>query len=45
MKITEPLFAREIYARRRQALKKAVQSGLLLFLGNEESPINYAANP
>ena len=44
MKITEPLFAREIYVRRRQALKNTVKSGLLLFLGNEESPINYAAN-
>jgi Xaa-Pro aminopeptidase len=44
MKITEPLFAREIYARRREALRKAVGAGLLLFLGNEESPINYAAN-
>lgn len=44
MKITEPLFDREIYVRRRQALKKAVPSELLLFLGNEESPINYAAN-
>jgi Xaa-Pro aminopeptidase len=44
MKITEPLFPREIYAQRRQALKNSIQSGLLLFLGNEESPINYAAN-
>ena len=45
MKITEPMFAREIYVRRRQALKNTLKSGLLLFLGNEESPINYAANP
>lgn len=38
------MFAREIYVRRRETLKNAVKSGLLLFLGNEESPMNYAAN-
>ncbi len=38
------MFPREIYLRRRAALAGSVKSGLLLFLGNEESPMNYAAN-
>jgi Xaa-Pro aminopeptidase len=38
------MFPREIYVRRRAALKKSMKSGLLLFLGNEESPMNYPAN-
>jgi Xaa-Pro aminopeptidase len=38
------MFKSETYIQRRQLLRKAVGSGLLLFLGNEESPMNYAAN-
>ncbi len=38
------MFSRDIYVSRREVLKKSVKSGLLLFLGNEESPMNYAAN-
>ena len=38
------MFPREIYVRRRETLKKTLKTGLLLFLGNEESPMNYAAN-
>jgi len=38
------MFPREIYVRRRETLKKTVRTGLLLFLGNEESPMTYAAN-
>lgn len=38
------MFPREIYVRRREILRHAVPSGLLLFLGNEESPMNYSAN-
>ncbi len=40
------MFAREIYAERRRRLQSAMQGhrGLLLFLGNEESPMNYADN-
>ena len=34
-----------IYTQRRQDLKKQVGSGVILFLGNEESPMNYPANP
>jgi len=39
------MLAPEIYTRRRERLKEQVGSGLLLFLGNEESPMNYPANP
>ncbi len=38
------MFKPDTYIQRRQVLKKAVRSGLLLFLGNEESPMNYPAN-
>ncbi|MCX5644873.1 MAG: Xaa-Pro aminopeptidase [Phycisphaerae bacterium] len=38
------MFAKEIYIRRRERLKIQVRSGLVLLLGNDESPMNYAAN-
>lgn len=38
------MFAKEIYVSRRNALKKAVGSGVLLFLGNDEAAMNYADN-
>ncbi len=38
------LFSPETYKERRTQLKKAVGNGLLLFIGNEESPMNYAGN-
>jgi len=38
------MFDSKIYADRRARLKEQVGSGLLLFLGNEESPMNYPAN-
>jgi len=38
------MFSKETYMARRAELKKAVGSGLLLFLGNEESGMNYADN-
>ena len=38
------MFAKETYINRRSALKKSVGSGLLLFLGNEESGMNYEDN-
>jgi Xaa-Pro aminopeptidase len=38
------MFAREIYIQRRERLKGRVRSGLILLLGNDESPMNYAAN-
>jgi Xaa-Pro aminopeptidase len=38
------MFKPETYIQRRKLLKKKVGSGLLLFLANEESPMNYPAN-
>ena len=38
------MFDRNIYIARRDRLRAEVKSGLALFLGNEESPMNYADN-
>jgi Xaa-Pro aminopeptidase len=38
------MFAARIYEERRSRLKAQFSSGLLLFLGNDESPMNYADN-
>jgi Xaa-Pro aminopeptidase len=38
------MFARETYIQRRERLKARVRSGVILMLGNEQSPMNYAAN-
>ncbi|WP_316830117.1 aminopeptidase P family protein [Pedobacter aquatilis] len=38
------MFDKTIYIERRKTLKSSVDSGVLLFLGNEESPMNYADN-
>lgn len=38
------MFSKETYIQRRDALKKSVGSGVLLFLGNEEVGMNYADN-
>jgi Xaa-Pro dipeptidase len=38
------MFQREIYIKRREQLRGKIKSGLLLFVGNDESPMNYAAN-
>lgn len=38
------MFKPETYARRRKLLKKQVGRGVLVFLGNEECPMNYPAN-
>lgn len=38
------MFATDVYIQRRAILKKSVGSGLILFIGNEESPMNYADN-
>ena len=38
------MFATEIYTRRRANLRKTVKSGIILLLGNDESPMNYADN-
>lgn len=39
------MFKKEVYLKRRDQLKKSVGSGLILLLGNDESPMNYADNP
>jgi Xaa-Pro aminopeptidase len=38
------MFAADTYIERRGRLKEQIQSGLILFLGNEESPMNYPDN-
>ncbi len=38
------MFDAEIYIERRKRLREQIESGLLFFLGNEESPMNYPAN-
>ena len=38
------MFSANIYIERRKLLRTQVQSGLILFLGNRQSPMNYADN-
>ena len=38
------MFSSRVYADRRRKLRENLSSGLVLFLGNDESPINYPAN-
>ncbi|MHC4726895.1 MAG: aminopeptidase P family protein [Planctomycetota bacterium] len=38
------MFAADVYTERRNRLREHIQSGLVLFLGNEESPMNYPDN-
>ena len=38
------MFAPNVYTERRRRLKEQMQTGFILFLGNEESPMNYADN-
>jgi Xaa-Pro aminopeptidase len=39
------MFEASVYKQRRKRLKEQIGSGLALFLGNEESPMNYPSNP
>ncbi len=39
------MFSGNTYIRRREQLRQAVGSGLVLLLGNDESPMNYLDNP
>jgi Xaa-Pro aminopeptidase len=39
------MFAEETYVHRRERLRAQVGAGLVLLLGNDESPMNYADNP
>ncbi len=38
------MFKSEVYIRRREELQKKINTGLALFIGNNESPMNYPAN-
>jgi Xaa-Pro aminopeptidase len=38
------MFSKHIYSQRRQQLKKTVDKGIILLLGNEESSMNYKDN-
>jgi Xaa-Pro aminopeptidase len=38
------VFSKDIYRRRREELQGRIEGGLLLFLGNSESPMNFADN-
>ena len=38
------MFNSEVYIERRKTLKEKIKTGVILFLGNEESPMNYTAN-
>jgi len=38
------MFSAETYKKRRQSLKEKLGSGVVLLLGNEDSPMNYKAN-
>ncbi len=38
------MFSKETYTSRRNVLKSKLDSGLILILGNDESPMNYKDN-
>lgn len=38
------MFAKETYSQRRENLKKSIGSGIILLMGNDESPMNYTDN-
>ncbi len=38
------MFEKNIYVQRRKVLKEKIDSGIILFLGNDESPMNYTDN-
>jgi len=39
------MFDPEVYVQRRKILKERLKQGVILFLGNDESPMNYPDNP
>jgi Xaa-Pro aminopeptidase len=39
------MFEEKIYSQRREKLRQKIQDGIAVFLGNEETPMNYPANP
>ena len=38
------MFTNDVYLKRREALRKKMKSGVALFIGNSEAPMNYPAN-
>lgn len=38
------MFKSEVYIKRREELRKIVKTGIALFIGNNEAPLNYPAN-
>jgi len=38
------MFDPEVYSQRRKSLKEKLNNGILLFPGNDESPMNYPSN-
>jgi len=38
------MFKSEVYTKRREELRKKLKSGIALFIGNTESPMNYPDN-
>ena len=38
------MFGSDVYLKRREALRNKIKSGLAIFIGNTESPMNYPAN-
>ena len=38
------MFKSEVYIKRRAELQKKIKTGLALFIGNNEAPMNYPAN-
>ena len=38
------MFNTNVYIKRRDQLKKTINNGLILLLGNTDSPMNYPAN-
>lgn len=39
------MFKTEVYNKRRESLRKSMSGGIVLILGNVDSPMNYPANP
>jgi len=39
------MFEKSVYVNRRKKLKEKINAGIALFMGNEESPMNYRDNP
>jgi Xaa-Pro aminopeptidase len=38
------MFSKEVYINRRQKLKSSIDDGILIFLGNNDSPMNFPSN-